>query len=248
MRPFVTIGLLVSFSQICFASPPSSALKHGTIGMGITMYYPVCAYACSNSLSGLYLTCTTFEDESHMDMDMDGMDMKVKKRMDMGSEPEGTTSSECRARDTFWRQTFAYCLKANCAKDKVKESDIEDVWQVLAADELTVPSYQSSIPSDAPTNELEPDAMWLNTTALVNNKTYWSNHQTLYEFEYQEDTHVLLSTITLVGTVVVFLLIGAFGYLTTSKSGGSVPRWISKSLMLPALISSRHQVPLPYSE
>jgi hypothetical protein len=241
-----TITFLFFLLQTCAASPPSSALKHGTVGMGITMYHPFCAYACSDSLSSLYLNCTTFEDMS--DMDIDGMDMKAKKRMNMGSESKGTTSPECRATDAVWLQTFAYCLKANCAVDNVKESDIEDVWLVLAADGKMPPSYQGSIPSEAPTEELDSDAMWLNTTMLVNHKAYWNDHQTLIEFEYQEDTHVLLSTITLVGTVIIFIFIGKFGHFITSKSGSSLPNWISQYITIPALVSSRHQVPLPYSE
>ena len=246
MRAAILINPLFSILQICGASPPSSALKHGTIGMGITMYKPVCAYACSNTLSGLYLKCTTFDD---MDgLHMDEMDMKVKKRMDMGGEAAGTTSPGCRATDTVWLQTFAYCLKANCAVDNIKESDIEDVWQVLVADGEIAPSYRSSIPANTPTQELESDDMWLNTTALVNHKAYWNDHQTLYEFEFQEKTHSLLSAITLVGTVVIFLLLGGFGYLATSKFGSSMPNWVSQYITLPALISTRHQVPLPYSK
>lgn len=165
----------------------ATAVKHGTVGMGIIMYKPVCAYACQNALSTLYLNCTTFSDD---ESDMAGMDMKLRKRMDMGGEAMGTTSHECYATDAAWLQTLAYCMKDRCGIDGVSESKIETAWSELSMSDA---AYSSQIPTERPATEVEADAMWLNTTSLVNNDLYYSFHQTLAEFEYQEDTHVRLS-------------------------------------------------------
>lgn len=155
--------------------------------MGISMYKPVCAYACHDSLSPLYLNCTTFDD------DMSGMDMKVRKRMDMDSAM-GMTSSACRAQDLPWLQTLAYCFMQRCGtEDSVPESSIEAAWSLLAADGDEVPAYQTSLPLTTPSTEVDSDAMWLNFTSLVNDSVYFATRQTYQEFEYQEDTHVVLS-------------------------------------------------------
>ena len=154
--------------------------KHGTIGMGITMYKPVCGYACHDSLSTLYLNCTTFDDSS----DMSGMDMDM---------PMGTTSDECYQTNEPWLQTLAYCMKERCAADGVGEAAIEKLWGTLAANGLMTAPYSSMIPAEMPKVELEEDAEWLNETSLVNGDLYFATHQTLNEFEYQEDTHVRLS-------------------------------------------------------
>lgn len=166
----------------------ASAVKHGMIGMGINMYKPVCAYACHDSLASLWLNCTTFSTPSD---DMAGMDMKLLKRMDMGEEAEATTSMECVSSNMPWLQTLAYCLKDRCGIDGVGEKKIAKVYTTLSMSDTAV--YSEMLPAENPTTELDADAMWLNETSLVNYDLYFSNRQTLQEFEYQEDTHVQFS-------------------------------------------------------
>ena len=180
----------LSVFSTCLFALSVAATKHGTIGMGITMYQPVCVYSCHDSLSSLYLSCTTFGDSME---DMPGMDMKLRKRMSMGSSSMASTSNECYATNMPWLQTLAYCFKSRCAADGVKEDQIESHWQLFAANGAAVNSYKSLIPRDAPTAELESDAEWLNLTSLVNGENYLANHLTLLEFEFQEDMHVRLS-------------------------------------------------------
>lgn len=155
---------------------------HGTVGMGITLYQPFCMYSCQGAVSTLYLSCTTFEDDTDMTMDMS---------MDMGMDDAvmGITSPECYATNTPWLQTLAYCFKQSCAADGVSEETIEIQWSLMsyaAANE----SYQSNIPTVAPTTELEADATWLNATSLVNQDMYDSYDRTLRNFYFQEVTHV----------------------------------------------------------
>ncbi|KAH7309291.1 ferric reductase like transmembrane component-domain-containing protein [Rhexocercosporidium sp. MPI-PUGE-AT-0058] len=218
------------------------AVKHGTIGMGITMYKPVCAYACYDSLSALWLNCTTFASASDDMAGMEGMDMKLLKRMDMGEEPEATTSMECVASNMPWLQTLAYCLKDRCGIDGVGENKIAKAYSTLSMSDTAV--YSEMLPAEAPTTMLEADAMWLNETSLVNYDMYFSNRQTLQEFEYQEDTHVQLSVALVAITVGVALLAGMYMKFSSKSLGNLTPVGVSKFLLLPALFNGKHQAPL----
>lgn len=124
---------------------------------------------------------------------MSDMDMKVRKRMDMGGDPMATTSDDCYATNIPWLETLAYCFQQHCVADRTKESQFESRWKALAANGFAVASYQSILPLTVPTAQLEANATWLNTTSLVNEDVYFANHQTLQEFEFQEDMHVRLS-------------------------------------------------------
>ncbi|KAH6718239.1 ferric reductase like transmembrane component-domain-containing protein [Leptodontidium sp. MPI-SDFR-AT-0119] len=217
----------------------ASAVKHGMIGMGINMYKPVCAYACHDSLASLWLNCTTFSTPSD---DMAGMDMKLLKRMDMGEEAEATTSMECVASNMPWLQTLAYCLKDRCGIDGVGEKKIAKAYTTLSMSDIAV--YSEMLPAENPTTELDADAMWLNETSLVNYDLYFSNRQTLQEFEYQEDTHVQLSVALMVITVGVTLLAGLYMKFSSTGLGNLIPVRLSKLLLLPALFNGKHQTPL----
>lgn len=178
-------------------SHPISALTislaehtHGVIGYGISMYDPVCCYACHDSLSSLYLNCTTFmsDDMGHME------GMKLRKRMDMGGEM-AVTSTECRASDPAWVSTIAYCIKDRCTEDGVSEARQAKCYARMVPGRNTVHGtadivpFQQALPQRAPTVEVADDAEWLNTTSLVNAETYATNKRTLAEFERSEKMH-----------------------------------------------------------
>lgn len=115
MQPALLLfSLLLAFSSSALGALMIQETKHGVIGYGIPMYEPLCCYSCHDALSSLYLNCTTFHDEHS---DMEGMDMKIKKRMDMGGESMGETSDECRAQDQTWLQTLSYCMKTRCDEE-----------------------------------------------------------------------------------------------------------------------------------
>ncbi|EKD20113.1 uncharacterized protein L3040_002212 [Drepanopeziza brunnea f. sp. 'multigermtubi'] len=214
----------------------AGASAGGIIGYGITMYKPVCAYACSDALSSLYLNCTTFM--SHDSMDMAGM--KLKKRMDMGSEMMGMTSDECYATDRVWQETLAYCMKDRCGTiDGVSEERIAKAYSKLSNSDAV---YSEVLPAERPATELDADAEWLNVTSLVNSKLYFDNRQTRSEFEYQETMHARLSIVVYVLTVGIALVVGYFARFGLARL---VPVAVSKHLVLPALFNGRHQAPLP---
>jgi hypothetical protein len=79
----VTLFFLLS---LLFFIHHVSGTENGIVGFGISLYQDLCCQSCHDSLSSLYLTCTTFTDGDDMSMDMD-------RDMDM----TGTTSDECYA-------------------------------------------------------------------------------------------------------------------------------------------------------
>jgi hypothetical protein len=165
-----------------------SAGSNGIIGFGLSLYQDQCCQACYDSLSALYLTCTTFDDAASMDMDMGMM-----KRDDMGDMPMGTTSPECYANNTAWLQTMAYCIQSNCDSHGYPADKQPACFSAHAVMGASTPTFEESLPSVAPTVMLESDAMWLNVTSLVNNDTYYSTYGTEAEFARSEYIHTRYS-------------------------------------------------------
>lgn len=168
---FAALWPLLCFDRYAMGS------KHGISGFGITLYPDLCCQACHDSLSSLSLNCTTFDD--HDDDSMPGMDM--------GSM--GSTTDDCRASNLPWLQTMAYCIQQQC--DAVgypveKQAECFGVQAVAGAGE---PTFQSSLPTSAPTVEVAAEEMWLNVTSLVNSGLYSSNYGTLDEFIREELLH-----------------------------------------------------------
>jgi hypothetical protein len=161
--------------------------QYGVLGFGIPMYKPLCCYSCHDAMSALYLNCTTFAED--MGMSHGGMDMKLLKRMDMGGEATATTSDSCYASDRIWLETFSNCIHEKCSKDGVDESVQAQCFSKLAANGLPVSTFQDSLPSIAPSVELEAEATWLNATSLVSEHAYLANYVTMKEFVSSEHRH-----------------------------------------------------------
>lgn len=176
----LVLGLLSIFLHTAMAITPQ-----GTIGLGIEMYKPLCCYACHDSLSSLYLNCTSFSEK----MDHSGMDMKLLKRMDMGGESMATTSDACYASDEIWLQTLAYCIEDKCSKDGVSENKQSQCFAKVAANGEPVPDMQALLPPQPPVLALGEEEIWLNVTRLVNEDTYLTNRRTLSEFSSSEERH-----------------------------------------------------------
>lgn len=166
--------------------------KNGVVGFGISLYEDLCCQACHDSLSALYLNCTTFMSSDDM-AGMDGMDMKKVKRDDMAMDMMGMTSDECRASNTPWLQTMAYCIQQNCKADGYPADKQATCFSNQALAGASQPTLQESLPATAPTVELAADAMWLNDTSLVNHDLYYSTHGTLGEFARSEYFHTRYS-------------------------------------------------------
>lgn len=162
--------------------------KHGIVGYGISLYPDLCCQACHDSLSSLYLTCTTFDHGDMGDMgDMGGME-------DMGMM--GTTSRECYANNTAWLQTMAYCIQQNCNADGYPAEKQAECFSNQAVGGASAPTFHDSLPPTPPTTELASNATWLNETSLVNGEVYHSTHGTLGEFAREEYLHTKYSYVS----------------------------------------------------
>lgn len=163
---------------------------YGIVGYGISLYQDLCCQSCHDSLSALYLNCTTFMEDDSSGMDDMGMDMD----MDMGGMPMmGMTSDECYASNIPWLQTMAYCIQQNCDADGYPQQKQAQCFSVHAVAGAPEPTFQDSLPTTPPREELAGDAMWLNVTSLVNSDLYYSTHGTLGEFAKAEYLHTRYS-------------------------------------------------------
>ena len=136
------------------------------VGFGIYPYSPFCAYSCHRSLSALMLECSIHMAPggamSHSDM----------------------ISPDCRAGDTSWLTTLAWCMSIKCAEFEVSTSELEHFWEGQSTGDPAVApkwSYSTTLFQIAqpPTQELTEANDVLNFTALVSPAIYKAQYNAL---------------------------------------------------------------------
>jgi hypothetical protein len=65
----VGIAIPFFFLSLLFFIQHVSGIENGIIGFGISLYQGICCQSCHNSISSLYLSCTTFSEGDDMSMD-----------------------------------------------------------------------------------------------------------------------------------------------------------------------------------
>ncbi|KIH92474.1 hypothetical protein SPBR_02360 [Sporothrix brasiliensis 5110] len=239
---------IVPLLSLVSVSVVSAQTGTGIIGYGISFWQDLCCQACADSLSALYLNCTTFSDG---DMGGDGMDMGGD---DMGGMLMGTTSDACRASNTPWLQTMAYCIQSNCDAHGYVGADKQAACFVAHAlgGDAAGPSYQDSLPATAPTAELDAAAVWLNATSLVNADLYASTYGSEGNFAESEYYHTKYAMVVYLTTIGIIVACGLFaqlrGALPAFERRLQVSRvWsaLQQHVGLPALLgrASRHHEP-----
>jgi hypothetical protein len=159
-------------------------VRHGLIGYGISMYKPVCAFACRDALATSALNCTEPMDMS----DMAGM--KMVKRMDMG---EAETTPECYASDPAFLSTLAYCMGMRCKDETVW--DLEEYWNMnVAGDQVDQPVPKDTYGMTLMAVTTKPNETLvvgdpLNKTMLVSDDSWTASANGLLAFEGAEVTH-----------------------------------------------------------
>ena len=164
-QPIAIMKLLTAAWLSCLLTQP---VLGALVGYGIYPYSPFCAYACDRSLSTLSLNCS--------------MPMAMHDGMDMGS---GTTSPHCRAGDTPWLTTLAWCMHMHCAEHNVSIAELESYWKKQSTEDPTVApkwSYSTTLFSipQPPTRVLTEADDTLNFTALVDPTVYESQYNALW--------------------------------------------------------------------
>ncbi|KAI1357657.1 hypothetical protein F5Y08DRAFT_323812 [Xylaria arbuscula] len=220
------------------------AASNGIVGFGIDIFPDLCCQSCSDSLSTLYLSCTTFPDTNTTS--------SMKKRHgeeDMAGMP--TTSDECRAKNIPWLETMAYCIQQNCNAVGFEASKQALCFRQRAVSGASEPTFQKSLPAKTPTIELTGDAVWLNSTSLVNSELYYSTYGTYAEFERSEIFHTTYSVALILLVIGIILACGIANQLLSSSPGlqkqlQSSSLWskLRQHLWLPALVGPWHLQPL----
>ncbi|KAI9647605.1 hypothetical protein NHQ30_003990 [Ciborinia camelliae] len=236
----ITVALFILF-VFCRVSHVS-ATKNGIIGFGISMYQDLCCQACHDSLSSLYLSCTTFDSGNGMSMDMS---MSTNMAMDV------VTSNECYATNIPWLQTMAYCIQQNCNADGYSAEQQAKCFSAHAVAGALNPTFQDSIPAIAPTVELSADALWLNVTSLVNGNKYYATHGTEKEFARSEYIHTRYSVMLYLIVIGICIGSGILAQIRSisprfQKQINNLTLWskLQQYVFLPALFGSRHLQPL----
>lgn len=106
----------LSFGLPCRASD-------GLPGVAGPVDDPACAYACTGSLSSFALECSVEDHGGH------------------GGHSHGAsvyTSPECRANNTPYLTTLAWCLHTKCAPYDVLTSRLETIWEQEATTDPSV--------------------------------------------------------------------------------------------------------------
>ena len=155
------------------AATPASAL----VGFETHMYNPPCAYACRDLIAMAPLSCS--KPMTHGGEHMHGAD--------------GMTTPECRAQDTPFLTTLAYCMETKCAPYQVKPSLLQKYWEDQTTGDKAVTAkwtYASTLQqiTEPPSLELGEEQT-LNFTAKLSDEKFKAGYDTNVAFEREEKTH-----------------------------------------------------------
>lgn len=199
------------------------------IGYDIEMYNPPCAYACFSALSSNALACSEI-------MEMDG-------------HAHAMSSSDCRAQDSAWLTSLAYCIQSRCEPFGVPTSKLESYWEKESTKSagLVKPkwSYGASLANiqETPTLEAEEEGT-MNFTALSADDKWFLQWNTMDSFarsEYVTATYSIAVLVAGFGLPIVLTLLGYLPFMHRFSSK------LKPYIIYPALLGKRHVEPLPYS-
>ncbi|MCJ1456008.1 hypothetical protein MMC28_006365 [Mycoblastus sanguinarius] len=222
------------------------------VGYGIYPYKPPCAHACYRSLSSLMLECSS--------------DTASEREMDSDSE---ITSPQCRAGETPWLTSLAWCMCTNCAEYNVSTSGLERFWEEQCTGDPTVaPKWGYSTTlfniAQSPTRELTETDDTLNITALVNPAVYEAQYNALTTVQRENvvesgyrygidpslvgkmcqllicEQHSIAILVTGFGTPIFLTWMGYVPYMS------GVLNKIKPYLVYPSIIGTYQVRPLPY--
>ncbi|KAL8682102.1 MAG: hypothetical protein Q9186_001807 [Xanthomendoza sp. 1 TL-2023] len=207
---------------------------HGLIGYGISMYNPLCAYACRDVLSSSTLNCS---EHAHMH---DGM---VMKRMAMGSET--VTSPACYAADDAFLNTLAYCISTHC--HHVPIWHLEKYWSMnVAGKQPDQPppkaTYQKTLAglTTTPTDILVAGED-LSHTMIVSDEDYQGSFNAQAVFEDMEHTNERYGIALLVSGAIIPI---AFSLLRFLPFPTVLTTKFNCWFIDPPALGTRHKTPI----
>lgn len=238
-------AFVLGLACLGFAPGTTAAL----IGMGIDMYNPPCAHACRRAVESNLLSCSSHE---HSGGHMHG-----------ASE---ATTPECRAGDTAYLTTLAWCMSTNCAEYQTPTSRLEKFWETETTGDPKVLSkwdYGTTLQNITPRPVREvTENDTLDFTAIVPETTWDTYYRTLIFFEREEKVHAkygygihftpssaeqrelmtfrVVILVTGFATPVVLTCLGYLPYMT-----GIVER-VKPYLIYTGVVGTYYVRPLPY--
>lgn len=170
------------FSIAVFLSLEASlSSASGLIGYGTDLYKPVCAYACEHALSAP-LNCTTKNATSKADSE----DSEESEDSAAPTPPSNSSweimkepTDVCKARNTYYLHTLAYCIQQHCLDEP--RSELENFWRNDGPGSAGVrtPSYQRTLHNL--TNQ-PPPQMSVKSNTTLNYTGYIPVNQLKYEY------------------------------------------------------------------
>ncbi|KAJ3043479.1 hypothetical protein HDV00_004867 [Rhizophlyctis rosea] len=223
-------SILITLTFAGLASAHAS-VAHSFAGYGFSWYDPACGYACRDALSGAMLSCST------MDHSMGDMMMTM-------------TSPECKANDTAFLTSVAYCMSQHCDDVDVPMSKRQKFWEEQVTGDDDVPpqwGYERSlveVGSTAPTAVYNAsDMSTLNKTVVVAPEDYENQHKFMVNFDFMEALQAKYIFVLLgiaLGLPIFFTILPRLPFTSTLLDK------LKPYLLYPATIGKYHVNPLPY--
>ncbi|KAH6666349.1 ferric reductase transmembrane component 4 [Halenospora varia] len=177
------------------------------------MYNPNCAFACRGAIASAMLSCSDMAA-------MGGMTHHGGSAM---------TTAECRANDTSFLTTLAWCMSSTCAEYKVETWKLEKYWLDKTTGEPEVMPKWGYTETLGKIKEA-PKAEWneedtLNFTALVAHEAWDTQRLTMANFELAETLHSRYGIITLkIKPYIIYpSLIGTYNVRPLPYLSGNAP-------------------------
>ncbi|CAK1367593.1 unnamed protein product [Cercospora beticola] len=199
--PATVFALVVANSLSVASMVTTGRPGHGLIGYGITMYNPVCPYACRAALSSNKLNCSST-------MVMDG-------------RPMIETSAACYASNFDFLTSVAWCIQPRCTDMTLWA--IEQWWQKEIPGKQAVQpdpqwTYQATLyrSQTPPTLELQSGDP-INTTVRVSDAAYNIQANTLAVFTEVEVNHSKYGLILMLSSTIIPIAASLLRFLPISR-------------------------------
>ncbi|KAH0536625.1 hypothetical protein FGG08_006519 [Glutinoglossum americanum] len=200
------------------------------VGIDTHPFSPPCAFACGRAIASNMLSCSVH--------DASGGHMHGGPAM---------TTPQCRAGDTAYLTTLAWCISTKCAQYHVPSSRLEKYWEEqCTGDPAVAPKWDYSTAlhniTQPPTRELAKDDV-LDFTALASGAAWDMQFRTLAFLEDEEALHARYGVAILVTGFAIPIVLTCLGYLPYMT--GILER-VKPYLVYPSAIGTYQVRPLPY--
>ncbi|KAK6330012.1 hypothetical protein TWF718_003439 [Orbilia javanica] len=201
-------------------------------GYGFSWYDPVCAFACYNSISGATLACTSTD---HSGSHSHGS----------GSGP---TSPECRAGDTAFLTTLAYCMNVTCNAEDTPTWRRQEFWETqVTGDPNVLPKWDyfralaeiSSVPT-----VVFNSSVVLEETVVVSDETLGMQTRFMHMFDYIEMLQARYAFVLVTigfGTPILLTFLTRLPYMTKLSDK------LKPYIIYPSSFGTFHNRPLPFN-